>query len=284
VSTLDWRAGRLEFASGNILDTGRVRLWYHDDGAPGDPLVLLGGFSVGHFQFDPVRPYLAGRRLITWEPRGFGPSDAPSGPYSVEIWADDLRSLLDGLGIERAHVWGHAFGGYIALCFAARNPERTGSLIAFPDVWAGDPARAYAKIWRIYGAIIEEFGTKGFGARALAHFYDVSEPEWAPRWIAAAIEEVIHPETANATIGWGCLNGDVRPYLRQIEAPTLALHGTGGWTGERADFDLSLSLMQRDIGNLEIAAVEGHVAFFTLQRPAETGGIVADFIRRHPLR
>jgi 3-oxoadipate enol-lactonase len=268
---------------GRVIETPNVRLWCHDDKTSGPPLVLLGGFSVGHFQFDPVRPYLTDYRLVTWEPRGFGPSDAPPGPYSVELWADDLRDLLDALEIERAHVWGHAFGSYIAVCLAARDPERVGSLIAFPDAWARDPSKQYAKIWRVYGAIIEEFGATGFGARAIAGFYDVREPAWARDWLAAAVAETIHPETANATIGWGCHQADVRPYLARVQAPTLVLYGSGGWTGDAPPDNPSLEVMQERIPLLESRSIDGHIAFFMAQRPQETAQIVDDFLRTHPL-
>jgi len=244
---------------------------------------MLGGFSVGHFQFDPIRPYLAGYRLVVWEPRGFGPSDSPPGPYSVELWADDLRGLLDTIGVERAHLWGHAFGSYIAVCFAARNPERVGGLVAFPDAWAGDPSKQYAKIWRVYGAIIEEFGVTGFGARAIAGFCDVQEPPWARDWIAAAVAETIHPETADATIGWGCHEADVRPYLADIRAPTLALYGSGGWTGEAPPENPSLDVMRERVPSLESRTVDGHAAFFTVQRPQETAELIDEFLQRHPL-
>ena len=56
-------------APGALVDLGEVTLWTDDQG-DGEPLVLLGGFSAGHFIWDFVRPYLEGFRTITLEPRG----------------------------------------------------------------------------------------------------------------------------------------------------------------------------------------------------------------------
>ena len=71
---------------GSDVETDRVSLWHHDTGGDGEPVLLLGGFTAGHFAFDFVRPELAGHRLITWEPRGLGRSACPPGPYSVAAW------------------------------------------------------------------------------------------------------------------------------------------------------------------------------------------------------
>ena len=90
-----------------------------------------------------MRPHLDGYRLITWEPRGFACSDL-RGPYSIDVWTSDLAHLLDALGIERAHVWANGFSSYVAFALAADDPDRVGAVIAYTDVWAGDPAKDYA--------------------------------------------------------------------------------------------------------------------------------------------
>jgi len=64
MSGFDPFVGRTEPSDGEVVETARVPLWCHDTGGEGEPLVLLGGFTAGHFGFDFVRPYLggAGRR------------------------------------------------------------------------------------------------------------------------------------------------------------------------------------------------------------------------------
>lgn len=287
---MDTQAIRTTPDSGQVIDTGRVPVWYHDDGEAGDPIFLLGGFTAGHFVFDFVRPHLRGYRTLTWEPRGLGRSACPdprAEPYSVEIWADDLHALFGAIGIERAHIWACGFGSYIALRFAATYPDAVGALLTYTDVWAGDPAKNYAKIWDVYSTIIRNFGTSGYGARVLANIFDVSDTPWFGAWEAGNIEEVLHPETVEATVGYGLLHADVRDDLARVTAPTLVIQGDHPWDGSRVarTDDPSLGLMRDRIAQLEVANIpDAHPGYVFIQKPAECAVAAEGFLSRHPLR
>lgn len=286
MSDVDPFAGRTELDAGRVVPTARAALWCHDTGGDGEPLLLIGGFTAGHFVFDLVRPYLEGRRLITWEPRGLGRSAGTAPPFSVDGWADDLAALMDALELERAQVWAVGFGAYIAHRFAAAHPERVGALLTYTDVWAGDPAKGYAKIWDVYWAIARNFGTEGFGARVLANVFDVSGVPWFGAWEARNIEEVLHPETVEGTVGYCLLRADVRDDLAAIAAPTLVLQGARTWDGRDADEadDPSLTLMRQRIPRLEVASIPGaHPAYVLVQEPAAVAAAATAFLDRHPL-
>lgn len=291
MTPFDCFQGRSTPESGQVLETATVPLWCHSEGAEtGDPILLVGGFTAGHFVFDFARPQLEGYRLIAWEPRGLGRSALPdpaSEPYSTDVWAQDLGALMDSLGIERAHIWAAGFGSYIAHSFAARSPERVGAYVTYTDVWAGDPQKAYPSIWRVYSAIVESFGTVGFGARVLANVFDVSDVPWFGTWEARNIEEVLHPETVATTVGYCLTKADVRADLDAIEAPTLVLQGDRTWDGRTIDVseDPSLMLMRQRIPQLEIELIaNAHPGYVAAQKPAEYGAAARRFFDRHPLR
>jgi 3-oxoadipate enol-lactonase len=272
-------------APGALVDTGEVSLWADDQGE-GVPLVLVGGFSAGHFIWDFVRWHLSGFRTITLEPRGLGRSERPPPPYGVEVWARDLGVLLDRLGVDRAHLWATGFGNYYALRFAAEQPARVAGLVAYTDVWAGDPAKAYPRIWNVFRAIVESFGTTGAGAQLLARTFAVSWPPWFQAWEAANIEQVLHPETVAATVGYGLTEADVRGELERVRAPVLVLQGDQGWDGAplRPEDDASLALMRERIPGLRLAVVSGaHPAYAIAQRPEECARIVREFLAGVPL-
>ena len=288
MTAADWQAGRLPFGAGRLVDTGTVRLWFHDAGGVGEPLFLLGGWTAGHFQFDFVRPYLARYRLLTWEPRGLGPSDRPdpaSHRYDLDVLSDDLRDLLREVGVPRVHLWAGGFASYHALRFAARHPGLVGAVVTYNDVWAGDPRMAYDRIWVVYRTIVEQFGTTGLGARMLAGSFGVSDPPWFHDWETANIEATSHPETVEALVGFGCLNADVRDDLESIAAPVLVLRGGRGWDGsDLADHDdPSLQLMRARLAALEVATVPGaHPGYVAVQQPRRCAAIVEEFLGRHP--
>src|SRR5439155_8486951 len=169
------------------------------------------------------------------------------------------------------------------LHFAARHPRLVGALVTYNDVWAGDPRMGYARIWEVYRTIVEQFGTSGVGARMLAGSFGVSEPAWFLDWEAANVEEVSHPETVAALVGFGCLYADVRDDLGAIEAPVLVLRGELGWDGSPVDEndDPSLVLMRERIPGLEVATVAGaHPGYAVVQRPRDCAEIVRAFLGR----
>jgi pimeloyl-ACP methyl ester carboxylesterase len=70
-------------------------------------------------------------RNITWNYRGYPPSDVPTDPgaYSQDQLIEDLRGLLDHLGIEQAHLVGLSMGGNVVLNFALKYPERCRAIV-----------------------------------------------------------------------------------------------------------------------------------------------------------
>jgi 3-oxoadipate enol-lactonase len=94
------------------------------------PVVFIHGFPFSQAMWTPQIQALQGNyRLITFDNRGHGKSDAGDGQYPLEFFVDDLIGLLDALKIEQAILCGLSMGGYIALRAVERNPERVNALI-----------------------------------------------------------------------------------------------------------------------------------------------------------
>lgn len=109
-----------------------VALYYEQHGwqNEADVVVLNNGVLMSTASWAYQVPALAQRyRVLLYDCRGMWRSDHPKGPYSMEQHADDLAGLLDGLGIEAAHIGGISYGGEVSMAFAIRHPERTKSLI-----------------------------------------------------------------------------------------------------------------------------------------------------------
>lgn len=108
-----------------------VKLYYEEVGQ-GLPLVFVHEFAGDHRSWRPQVGFFARRyRTIAYNARGYPPSDVPEDPtaYSQDRAVDDIRGLLDALGIGKAHVCGLSMGGYATLHFGLRYPERALSLV-----------------------------------------------------------------------------------------------------------------------------------------------------------
>ena len=108
-----------------------IQLYYESTGE-GFPLILAHEFAGDFRSWEPQVRYFSRRyRVITYNARGYPPSDVPreESAYSQEIAVEDLRGLLDFLGIEQAHIGGLSMGGTLALNFGLTHPHMAKSLI-----------------------------------------------------------------------------------------------------------------------------------------------------------
>jgi non-heme chloroperoxidase len=92
-------------------NSGHVKLHYEDYG-DGAPVVLIHGYPLSGRAWDKQVPVLldAGRRVITYDRRGFGGSSRPATGYDYETFAADLKALMDELDLEDATIVGHSMG------------------------------------------------------------------------------------------------------------------------------------------------------------------------------
>lgn len=109
-----------------------VNIYYEEAGA-GLPVIFLHEFGGDYRSWEAQMRFFARRyRCITLSYRGYPPSDIPEKPeaYSQDIHLEDLRGLMDYLGIERAHICGLSVGGNEAIFFGLKYPHRCFSLVA----------------------------------------------------------------------------------------------------------------------------------------------------------
>src|SRR5262245_49171812 len=163
--------------------TDRVELWYDLQGR-GDPLVLIGGFGILHEQFHLVTPILAQHfTVLNWNWRGAGRSDrVQTRDYSIELWTEDLRTVLDAAGIARAFLWSTSTGSLIGIHFTARYPERARALVTYPYFKTEPELR---RVYQCYQQIFDIFGWDGI-TRILSWIGMPEERLQSPEGIAFA--------------------------------------------------------------------------------------------------
>ena len=131
-----------EFSLGYV-DAGGIRTRVLSAGTSGDPLIFLHG-SGGHLEayVRNIIPHAKHFRTYAIDMLGHGFTAKPDKPYEIDDYVRHLESVLDALGIARAHISGESLGGWVAGAFAARRKNRilklvlntAGGLSAIPEV------------------------------------------------------------------------------------------------------------------------------------------------------
>jgi pimeloyl-ACP methyl ester carboxylesterase len=105
-----------------------ITINYESQGS-GEPLILIPYLAADNacYAFQ-VADYAKHFTCISLDPRGAGETDKPDGPYSTQLFADDVAAFMQAIGVERAHVSGLSLGGAIGLWLASKHPERVKTL------------------------------------------------------------------------------------------------------------------------------------------------------------
>src|SRR6201997_4460042 len=171
-----------------------------EEAGQGSPILFIHEFGGNHASWEPQLRFFSRRyRCITYAARGYPPSDVPENieSYSQAIAADDAVAVLDALEIDKAHIVGLSMGGFCAVHFGLRTPQRALSLTVagagygcekeFEDYFRGvslevadsfekQGAKQFAKIYAL-GASRVQFqnkdprGWQEFADRLPTHFH-----------------------------------------------------------------------------------------------------------------
>jgi pimeloyl-ACP methyl ester carboxylesterase len=208
------------------------RLYYESDGT-GTPVVLVPDWAHDTGSWFRILPLLRadGRRLIRYDLRGQGRSEAPTdGDYSLAAHRADLLRLLDGLEIERAHLAGTGLGGAIVLGFALEHPERVLSVTAAePRLQWEDAAR---DSWSRLLAAWERIGRPTLGEytsvlveRWLGTGFVVRNG-WVVPWYDLMLRRQSAPELILSMRAWLAESATAPPAPSDV--PALIVVGEGG--------------------------------------------------------
>ena len=175
--------------------------------------------------WDPQAAHLKDRfRILRYDTRGHGSTEAPAGPYSFEALAADVLALWDELGIQQSHFVGLSLGGMTAQCLALNNADRLLSLVISDS--RGDVPDAYRDFWMSRILMIEADGVEPVVEPTLERWFTedgrASQPD--------LMDDVRAMVRRTSTAGYiGCaqaiLELNYLDHLDQITLPTLFIVG-----------------------------------------------------------
>jgi 3-oxoadipate enol-lactonase len=201
-----------------------VRLHYRVDGpAVGSPVLLINSLGTDLRMWQPQVEALADRfRVIRYDSRGHGQSDAPPGPYTLERLALDALAVLDALDVQRANVCGLSLGGLVALWFAIYRPGRVQR-----SIFANTAARiGTEESWTARIEAVQAGGMAAIRDTVLARFLSAAYREREPA-VTRQIAEMLDRTPPHGYIG-ACAalcDADLRHLASTVEAPSLVIGG-----------------------------------------------------------
>jgi pimeloyl-ACP methyl ester carboxylesterase len=245
-----------------------VRLYAEAHGE-GVPLVFSCAFCTTHENWrSQVQPLVAaGARVILWDFRGHGESQAPEDPagFHIDQVVEDLGSVLDwaagGEAGEPAVLAGLSFGGLASLHFALRWPERVRALLLVgsgPGFKNPDAQARWEKQVARTGEILETKGLRAFVSGRAGATTIGRDPELPAARLAAAAIEAQNPSSV-AEFGRRVAGPApcVIDRLKEIQAPALVLVGEQDEAYQRAGDVMAAKLPQAQLARIPAA---GHIA------------------------
>ena len=262
-----------------------VRLHYEEAGS-GVPLVFVHEFAGDLRSWEPQLQHFSRLyRCIAYNARGYPPSDVPQEVerYSQDRATDDIRAVLDGLGIKKAHIVGLSMGAFATLHFGLRYSDRALSLTIAGGGYGAHPAQ-YEKFQADAKVNAQTIREKG-----MAHFAEtyghgptrVQLKNKDPRGFALYARQLAEHSTlgsANTMLGYQARRPSLYALteeMKRIPTPTLILAGDE----EEPCLEVCL-LMKRCIpkAGLAILPKSGHA--INLEEPALFNRLLEDFLHQ----
>ena len=262
-----------------------VRLYYEEAGT-GTPLLFVHEFAGDLRSWEPqVRYFSRLYRCIAYDARGYPPSDVPEDVerYSQEHARDDIRAVLDALGIARAHVVGLSMGAFATLHFGMRYGDRALSLTIAGGGYGAHPAH-YAQFQADAQANATAMRERGMAHFASTYGHGPTRVQFAnkdPRGFAEFLRMLSEHSplgSANTMLGYQGRRPSLYALteeLKRIRVPTLILAGDE----EEPCLEACL-LMKRCIAaaGLAILPRSGHA--INLEEPAWFNRLLEDFLHQ----
>jgi pimeloyl-ACP methyl ester carboxylesterase len=216
-----------------------VSLYYEEAGI-GAPIVFVHEFAGDCRSWEPQLRYFSRRyRAIAFNARGYPPSDVPERQesYSQQRACDDIRSVLDGLGLKRAHIVGLSMGGFATLHFGLTYPDRALSLLVAGCGYGAEKDRREqfrAEADAIAAELVEK-GMKAFAERYSLGPSRVQFEAKDPRGWREFREELAKHSAVGATLTQMGVQKerpslfDLEEALGRLRVPTMIVSGDEDW-------------------------------------------------------
>jgi pimeloyl-ACP methyl ester carboxylesterase len=259
-----------------------IKLYYEETGS-GIPIVFVHEFAGDCRAYEQqVRHFSRSYRCITYNARGYPPSDVPDSvdAYSQARARDDIRAVLDALSIERAHVVGISMGGFATVHFGFTYPARARSLVIAGCGYGAAPDKR-AQFIEETEAAATRFETLGMEQAAQVYALSPSRVQLQnkdPRGFREFAAQLAQHSARGAALTMRGVQMrrpslyDLVDRLKAISAPTLIMTGDEDWSCLEPALLLKRAILS---AALIVMPNSGHA--INLEEPAAFNAHLADF-------
>jgi len=262
--------------SGFVTASDGARVYYEACGS-GPAIVLVHGLGGNHaVWFQQVAHFAADHTVVTMSQRGFAPSGGDRNHYDVELLVRDLTGVMDAAGVPRAVVVGQSMGGWTALEFALRSPERVEALV-LADTIGGIHDEEIATQLRAVAASAAKLRSQPppLGVHpALSASFSKRRPDLAYLYQTLTTFGAPAPDTIVKQLFAARIGAD---RLRELHVPTLFVVGSE----DRLFPPPMIRKAASYIAGSEVTVIAdaGHSPYF--EQPAAWNAELASFLKRH---
>lgn len=201
-----------------------ARLHHRVDGPEGAPVLVLGP-SLGTTLdlWNPQLPELSRHcRVVRYDLRGHGGSQAPAGPYSIAALAGDMLALLDRLGVDRFSYAGVSLAGALGTWLSRQHGDRLVGVVTIASAaWFGKPDSWLARASRVRAEGTQWLVESRFGTW-FTHEFAARQPSTVA-WLLDMLRTT--PAEGYASCCEAIAAFDLRDRLGDISVPTLVIAG-----------------------------------------------------------
>lgn len=263
------------------VTSGDARIYYEVRGE-GPPLVLVEGLGYASWMWImQVEDLSRDHKLIIYDNRGVGKSDKPNYPYNMDLFADDLKAVMDAVGVEKAHILGVSMGGMIAQWFALKYPGRVKSLILVSthhggkDIEPIPPETLNAMFGPPPSHLKTEREILAYKMRyAFSPGWPEANRELFEKLIDLRLREPQPPE-AYMNQASAAVTFDASGRLHEITAPTLIIHGDQ----DRVVPVGNAFKLHEKIPNSKLVIFKGAGHLLIIERAEEFNNMVREFVK-----
>lgn len=249
----------------------------YDDVGSGPPIVLVHGYPFNRTMWDEQVAALSDNyRVIRLDLRGHGESESSEGPATMNLMANDIASLLDQLGVNRAVIGALSMGGYVALAFYQLFPSRVEKLV-LADTRSQADTEENKKVRAEQAQKILAEGMAGIVDTMLPKLLAPETVSKRPEVVKRVRDMMLQtkPEGAAAALLGMAQREDQTARLADIQVPTLILVGREDAITPVADSEK----IHAAIAGSQLMVIEnaGHVS--NIEQPERFNRALREFLK-----